>query len=238
MPPKLFGKKEADPHQVPKGIDRSTFFNPTIPDEVRACVPFLHNIELSVSTQIITGLVSLWQRPDNVDPRGFVALNNLFKTAPKFATQSPLIITGLSTVIRTCIRNKVRSDQIGSDLKRMNFPEGLISHLIQSFIQNRVGLEAAALNRRVRNPHLNRFRWRIDITMSSGLLSRVMRPSILVEITLSSGIIKTFEISIEQFNLLRYSVAKVLAEMQKIERHPILKLINEDERRDLAARMQ
>ena len=72
--------------------------------------------------------------------------------------------------------------------------------------------------------------------MSTGLLSKVMRPSIMVQMYLSSGIIKTFEISIEQFNQLRYGVAKVLQEMQRVERHPILRLINDDERKDAEVR--
>lgn len=44
---------------------------------------------------------------------------------------------------------------------------------------------------------------------------------------LSDGSIKTFEISHEQFNQLRYGVAKVLLDMQKLERHPIMKLVTE-----------
>jgi hypothetical protein len=49
---------------------------------------------------------------------------------------------------------------------------------------------------------------------------------------LKDGSIKTFEVSIEQFNQLRYSVAKVLHEVQTVERHPIIKLVNEFKRRE------
>jgi hypothetical protein len=49
---------------------------------------------------------------------------------------------------------------------------------------------------------------------------------------LNDGSIKTFEVSIEQFNQLRYSVAKVLHEIQTVERHPIIKLVNEFKRRE------
>jgi hypothetical protein len=49
---------------------------------------------------------------------------------------------------------------------------------------------------------------------------------------LKDGSIKTFEVSIEQFNQLRYSVAKVLHEIQTVERHPIIKLVNEFKRRE------
>ena len=49
---------------------------------------------------------------------------------------------------------------------------------------------------------------------------------------LSDHTIKSFEISIEQFNHLRYGVAKVLNDMQTLERHPIMRIVNEFERRD------
>lgn len=49
---------------------------------------------------------------------------------------------------------------------------------------------------------------------------------------LKDGRIKTFEVSTEQFNQLRYSVAKVLHEIQTVERHPIIKLVNEFKRRE------
>jgi hypothetical protein len=49
---------------------------------------------------------------------------------------------------------------------------------------------------------------------------------------LKDGSIKTFEVSLEQFNQLRYSVAKVLHEIQTVERHPIIKLVNEFKRRE------
>lgn len=42
----------------------------------------------------------------------------------------------------------------------------------------------------------------------------------------------TFEISIEALNSLRYSAAKVLHEMSTLERHPILRIINEFKRRE------
>jgi hypothetical protein len=44
---------------------------------------------------------------------------------------------------------------------------------------------------------------------------------------LSDGNVKTFEICHEQFNQLRYGVAKVLLDIQKLERHPIMKLVTE-----------
>lgn len=49
---------------------------------------------------------------------------------------------------------------------------------------------------------------------------------------LDDGTIRTFEVSVEQFNQLRYNVAKVLNDMQTLERHPIIKIVNEFKKRE------
>ena len=52
-------------------------------------------------------------------------------------------------------------------------------------------------------------------------------PSLVLSVpqmTLSDGKIKTFELPIEQFHRLRFGVAKMLREMQQLERHPIMRL--------------
>lgn len=46
------------------------------------------------------------------------------------------------------------------------------------------------------------------------------------------GRIVTYEVSLEMFHTLRYSVAKVLHEMQSLERHPIIRIVNEFKRRE------
>jgi hypothetical protein len=50
------------------------------------------------------------------------------------------------------------------------------------------------------------------------------------QMTLSDGNIKTFEVSVEQFNQLRFNVASVLRDMKKLERHPIMKIAFEQDK--------
>mmetsp|Transcript_12323 Transcript_12323/g.16631 ORF Transcript_12323/g.16631 Transcript_12323/m.16631 type:complete len:150 (+) Transcript_12323:55-504(+) len=75
-------------------------------------------------------------------------------------------------------------------------------------------------------PRIHHVQWRVDVTISTSSLERVMRPSVMMRLALSDGQIKTFEMSIEQFHKLRYSVARVLRNMQEIERNPIMRLID------------
>ena len=76
------------------------------------------------------------------------------------------------------------------------------------------------------------------IYMYAGLLSRVMRPNLLLQLILSDGRIRVFEVSMEQYSQLRYSVARVLHDMQGLSRHPIMKVIQEIERKDYEDRLK
>lgn len=51
-----------------------------------------------------------------------------------------------------------------------------------------------------------------------------MRPTLLMELTLSNGNIETFEVPIEKFHELRYTAAKLLSEMGIVANHPVLRI--------------
>lgn len=72
--------------------------------------------------------------------------------------------------------------------------------------------------------YITNMRWRIDVTISSSTLNRVMRPSILLELTLNDGSVELFDVPLEEFHILRYSCAKALSAMGAIESHPVLKI--------------
>lgn len=86
------------------------------------------------------------------------------------------------------------------------------------------GLEKAIFETGLRYPTLDNFSWRVDVTISSNSLSRVLKPTILMTTVTSNGQKKTFEVSVEKFHELRYNVAKVLKEMEDLERLQILKI--------------
>jgi hypothetical protein len=77
--------------------------------------------------------------------------------------------------------------------------------------------------RLLRYPSLRDFRWRLDICISTQSQSRVMRPTILVEMTTTEGIVRQFSLSIEKFHELRYNVAKVLKDMDALEKQTVPK---------------
>ena len=54
--------------------------------------------------------------------------------------------------------------------------------------------------------------WRIDVTVSSSQAKKVLRPTVLM--TLGDKNKETFEMSLEMFQELRLTVAKMLTEME------------------------
>ena len=69
-------------------------------------------------------------------------------------------------------------------------------------------------------------KWRVDVTVSTSAMARVLKPSVLMQITTTDGNAKLFELSVEKFHEVRYSVAKLLLEMDTTEKNPILKITN------------
>ncbi|XP_034939869.1 COMM domain-containing protein 5 [Chelonus insularis] len=66
-------------------------------------------------------------------------------------------------------------------------------------------------------PTIKTCRWRIDITISSSVLSRVLEPTILMEWTLSTGKKYLFEMNLSKFHLMRCTVANLLLKMHEFE---------------------
>lgn len=75
-------------------------------------------------------------------------------------------------------------------------------------------------------PRVTNLKWRVDVSISTSSLERVMKPSVMMEWTLDDGRVKTFEMDVAQFEKLRYDVARLLRNMQEIERHPIMRIVD------------
>lgn len=233
-----YGKKaeEIDPTQCPKDIDRLTFFHPTIPSEVRAMVPLLHSI--TNLEELADRIVNDWidRESDIVSPKK--EADNLVilyaKSLGGAVTPETLsiILTGFFSILRYVLKNKFVIKTVGEDLLKMNVPKAFVNSIVNRLREKRKGLELKIYENRLGFPNLSKLRWRVDVIISTGSLSRVMKPNITFQMTLSNGNVKTFELSVEQFNQLRHGVAKVLQDMQMLERHPIIKIVNEFEKKN------
>jgi len=126
-------------------------------------------------------------------------------------------------IISCAIRGRVVDKVLAEDLKKMLFPQEIANTLISIITSRRAALELSAREKRVVLPSLKSLDWRVDVTITTTQLNRVFKPTVLFQMGLSDGKIRTFEASIEKFHQLRFNVARMLATMLNIEQHPTLK---------------
>jgi hypothetical protein len=175
-------KAPQDPTKVPAGIDSSTFFAPAIPDEVRTCVPLLHITPTEILREALQNALKYLKGVEITDEQ-YVAMQKNASTVE--GLDFAVMFTGLYSIIRVAVRQKAKSDTIRADLTRMNVPENVVEGVAKVVKVARGDIEATALTTRIRFPKLEKLRWRVDVIISSGSLSRVLRPTILMQVRAS-----------------------------------------------------
>ncbi|XP_014236607.1 COMM domain-containing protein 5-like [Trichogramma pretiosum] len=71
-------------------------------------------------------------------------------------------------------------------------------------------------------PHVVACKWRIDITISSSSMSKVMEPCIIMEWILSNNYTYVFELSVPCFYKLKNTVIESLTELKKLESYKVV----------------
>ena len=132
--------------------------------------------------------------------------------------------------MKNAVKNRMKLNVIENDLKKMNVPEQMVKDFVKAARGSRFDLEQAAVAQQVRFPRLDGLQWRVDVGISTSAMQKALQPNILMQMTLSNGKIKTFEVPLEQFHLLRYNTAKALQDMRKISRHPMMRISFEQDK--------
>ncbi|GAB5362749.1 hypothetical protein AAMO2058_000825000 [Amorphochlora amoebiformis] len=130
---------------------------------------------------------------------------------------------GLCVIFRSAVRQKLEEKVFNRDVGNM-MPKEYASILCKAYRSRRAMLSASVSEAAsaLSLPKIQDVRWRVDVTISTTCLSRVFRPSVLLSLTLTDGKIRTFEVSVEKFNELRYNIAKLLKVTLDLDSHPML----------------
>ncbi|XP_035827377.1 COMM domain-containing protein 5 [Aplysia californica] len=111
------------------------------------------------------------------------------------------------------------------DLQELQIPAEFHEDLASCvFGSTRASIDEQLENDRPRLPSLDHLDWRVDVTISTGVLNRVLARGVTMDMTLSDGSIRNFEMSVAKFQDLRFHVASVLNEMERLEKRSILKI--------------
>lgn len=132
------------------------------------------------------------------------------------------ICNGLYAILTCAIRLRISDSDMLSSLRGVNMPQQFLAELCRVYKSAGGSLSEAASSHVLAFPSILDVQWRVDVTISTTSLSRAFQPTVLMQLTLSSGRVACFELSVQRFHQLRYNVAKALKSMQDLKQHPTL----------------
>ena len=171
-------KEPQDPTKVPAGIDSSTFLSPSIPEEIKAVVPALHAVPAESYPSLLRRFHKYMQGRGEMSDQEFHALQS--KEFPD--VEFSVVFSGLYTLTRIVTKLKTKLSVVAADLEKMNMPAPFIDLFVRMLRSARAGFELAAVDNNFRFPRLQKFRWRVDVTISSSSLSRILKPTIMMQV--------------------------------------------------------
>mmetsp|Transcript_2935 Transcript_2935/g.3970 ORF Transcript_2935/g.3970 Transcript_2935/m.3970 type:complete len:240 (-) Transcript_2935:57-776(-) len=136
-------------------------------------------------------------------------------------------VTGLYFISRAAVRDHVPLSKIKKDMISLGFKADIADVFVHHIHSNRFNIERVSMRNRIHYPRLERLKWRIDLTISSSRLKRVMVPTVTMQFFLDNGRIVNIDLSVEKFHVLRYNVAKLLLQMGTLNRHPMIRIMNQ-----------
>jgi hypothetical protein len=180
-------------NQSSLAVDRTPFYGARVPDEVKQMIKAVKSMEAPQIKPILKFVV------EELDGRQLETDAFLLLASEKCSEEKlRVVFSGLMTLIRMAIRQpSLKSEMLKEDLSQLKLSGELITDINSVvFGKRRSTLCQSSLDQSVRLPQLASLKWRIDVTISNSSLNRVLEPSVLLEMTLSDGSIKTFEVKL------------------------------------------
>jgi len=169
-------KSESCSYNFPNNI--TTFFSPSVPDEIKCAIPLMHELNVESGGLIIGRCFA--DPAQNPGSQDFLQFSKALGIS---ADQCGIINTAVEQILRTIVKNKILNTVVATDLRKMNLPEFIVDGLLSHLKDHRITFERSLIPNKIRFPSILKFKWRIDITISTGFVSRVMRPTILFQVS-------------------------------------------------------
>ena len=203
--------------------DSILFHGSKIPKEVRKMVPYIGNMKLEKFKKLLEVVQHSLESYD-VDHGSLCSLKD--KNLPEESIL--LMFSGLYTIMKATLRHtstSIKQESYKAELLSYKIPENFADEIVKKvFNESHASVESCAFSNKIRLPGLQSFKWRVDVTISTSSLNRVLVPTVFMEVKSSDGSTKSFEVSLSKFNELEYDVAYLLKEMEDLEKRNILKI--------------
>ncbi|CAL1526837.1 unnamed protein product [Lymnaea stagnalis] len=205
------------------GVDRTSFVGARTPHEIQAMLKPLAKLDKVIFSKILKVIVgaALGTKPSYQSIKALVK-DNL--TEETFA----VIYCGIDKLLKQALKipsSSLKREHFVQDLQELQIPSEFHEDFISCvFGPVRAQIDEHLESNRPKLPSLEQLDWRVDVAISTGVLNRVLVRGVTMDMSLSDGSIHNFEMSVSKFQDLRFHVASVLSEMEKLEKRSILKI--------------
>ncbi|EGD74050.1 hypothetical protein PTSG_05743 [Salpingoeca rosetta] len=191
------------------GEVRDTFFGPRVPPLVKAL--FAHANVKAASACFKATLAAV---RDQETPH----LDELAETLGATQDEVQRLLAGAHALISAVTQippTRLKPRSLEEDLDYLQAPPALKKLVMRLAFKDRPDpAEHSSL------PSLDQLKWRVDVAISTSSLKRVLQPSVLMQMRLSDGTLRTFEVPVHKFHELRYNTAFALKEMIEVAAKP------------------
>lgn len=200
-----------------------SFLGGRIPPEIETMSKTMKEVDQDTFRKLLKGVVGALEGKDCRD-----LMRSTAESSAVSQEKLSHIVSGMYRVLSEAIRvpaASLKQEAFKEDLRDLRIPEEFITDFSSVVFGNRrAALEAASAQNDPHLPTLEEFKWRVDVAISTGSLSRALQPSVLMQMKLSDGSFQQFEVPVSKFQELRYNVALILKEMNDLEKRNILKI--------------
>ena len=124
-------------------------------------------------------------------------------------------------ILREALRKTVPGKKVLKDMEALDLPEEFRRAMVSKIAEMREMPLDLAPRRSLGSARMKRVSWRVDLTLTSAKVKSALQPTVSMRIELGDRRVLSFEMSIERFYQLRYAVARSLAAMHELQRHPM-----------------
>jgi hypothetical protein len=175
--PKLEGKESGTVTSAVT-VETNSIFQ-SIPLEVKYAVPLLNSASNEVVECALRKTIELVKGSPISDQHFLSLASNLNIDEDEFGT----LFTGLYVIFSSIVRKKVSQSRVREDLCKIGVTPAVADVICSAFRPDtRIPLVLCLKSQAPGPPSLIRMNWRVDVILSSGSLSKVMRPAILMKV--------------------------------------------------------
>lgn len=212
------------PKQDHTVLDRVPFYGNHLPVNLAALKKIHGKLDRPAFQKILRLTVSGFEgKPVTQD-----MLDNLSASSSVDAEVIYTTYAGLLKLLQMAIKHSTSSwtkEMFMADIAVLGLPQEYADDLTSAvFGSRRSVLDVAADNKKPRFPTIVDMKWKIEVGISTTSLNRVLEPVVSMQLTLSDGKVKSFEMSTTKFQELRYNAASVLKEMENLEKRSVFKI--------------